>query len=330
MSGIPCRSGRPAALLVIAAIMAACAACGAAAADRPPFSAERAGFTVSVGDERIPYRVFGVYVMPGTPTVFEVLDAGDGDGYTLEAESGRVETVSGRKWRWTPGGRPGLVRVRITGSPSGRQMRLNAFVMAPLSRVKNGTLNGYRIGEYPSIPLRRLPIYRAPAGLVEVTPANAETLIAPHFRLKQFLCKQAGGYPKYVALRVRLLLKLELVLEAVNEAGYPARTFAILSGYRTPAYNRDIGNVEYSRHLWGDAADIYIDEQPADGDMDDLNGDGTVDYRDAAVVYDIIDGMFGKPWYEPFTGGLGRYKKNRSHGPFVHTDTRGFRARWGP
>lgn len=310
--------------------LAVVAVCAAAAAAEPPSAipGARAGFTVDFAGELIPYHVFGVYVMPGRTVGVEVVD-GDDTAFTVEAESGTVETKSHRKWRWTPGEKPGLVRLTVTGSPSGRTMTLNAFVMVPLSRVKNGMLNGYRIGNYPAVPLRQLPIYRAPAGLVEVTPQNEQTLIAPHFRLKQFLCKQDGGYPKYVALRARLLLKLELILAAVNEAGYPASTFAILSGYRTPAYNRDIGNVKYSRHLWGDAADIYIDERPADGAMDDLNGDGVLDYRDAAVLYEIIDGMFGKPWYEPFTGGLGRYRKTRNHGPFVHTDTRGFRARWG-
>ena len=304
--------------------------CAAAAAADPPsaFPGALAGFTVDFAGERIPYRVFGVYVMPGKSVSVEVVD-GDDAGYAFEAESGTVAAKTGRKWRWTPGRGPGLARLTVNGLPSGRSMTLNAFVMVPLSQVKKGMLNGYRIGDYPAVPLRQLPIYRAPVGLVEVTPENEETQIAPHFRLKQFLCKQDGGYPKYVALRARLLLKLELILAAVNEAGIQASTFAILSGYRTPAYNRDIGNVKYSRHLWGDAADIYVDERPADGNMDDLNSDGVIDYRDAAVLYEIIDGMFGRPWYEPFTGGLGRYRKTRNHGPFVHTDTRGFRARWG-
>ncbi len=315
--------------LLLAAALAMPWAVSRAAEPPPAFPAERAGFTLGFGEERIPYRVFGVYVMPGKEVTLEVHDSGGDASFALTAESGRVEAKSKRKWRWKPGDEPGLTRLTITGSPSGRTMTLNAFVMVPLARVKGGMLNGYRIGEYPSIPLRQLPIYRAPAGLVEVTPGNEETLIAPHFRLKQFLCKQNGGYPKYVALRVRLLLKLELVLDAVNRGGYPARTFAVLSGYRTPAYNHEIGNVKYSRHQWGDAADIFIDERPSDGNMDDLNGDGTIDYHDAAVIYDIIDGMFGQSWYEPFTGGLGRYKKTRNHGPFVHTDTRGFRARWG-
>ena len=98
-------------------------------------------------------------------------------------------------------------------------------------------LNGYRIGRYPEKPLRGLADYVPPAGFVEVTRENENVLVSPHFRLKQFLCKQPAGSRKYVVLNERLLLALEYILERVNEAGYRATTFHIMSGYRTPAYN---------------------------------------------------------------------------------------------
>jgi hypothetical protein len=60
--------------------------------------------------------------------------------------------------------------------------------------------------------------------------------------------KQPGGYPKYLVLRERLLLKLEMLLEEAARAGLPVTTFQIMSGYRTPYYNRSIGNeTRYSR-----------------------------------------------------------------------------------
>jgi uncharacterized protein YcbK (DUF882 family) len=102
-----------------------------------------------------------------------------------------------------------------------------------------------------------------------------------------------------------------------------------MSGYRTPYYNELIGNVKRSRHLLGGAADIFIDESPKDGMMDDLNKDGKIDWRDAHILYEIIDDMYGKKFYEPFVGGLARYEKTACHGPFVHVDVRGNRARWG-
>ena len=52
-----------------------------------------------------------------------------------------------------------------------------------------------------------------------------------------------------------------------------------MSGYRPPF--SAIGNVQYSRHVWGGAADFYIDQSPKDGVMDDLNKDGVVNREDA-------------------------------------------------
>jgi len=101
-----------------------------------------------------------------------------------------------------------------------------------------------------------------------------------------------------------------------------------MSGYRTPYYNQLIGNVRYSRHLWGDAADIFIDEDPRDDTMDDLNGDCKIDYRDAKILFDIAEELFSDPQLSHFQGGLGWYKTSSAHGPFVHVDVRGWRARW--
>jgi hypothetical protein len=33
--------------------------------------------------------------------------------------------------------------------------------------------------------------------------------------------------------------------------------------------------------------------------------------------------------YPELIGGLGMYKATRQHGPFIHVDVRGNRARWG-
>jgi hypothetical protein len=116
----------------------------------------------------------------------------------------------------------------------------------------------------------------------------------------------------------------------VNARGYQARTFSIMSGYRTPYYNRAIGNrTTYSRHLWGDAADIYIDEEPHDGKMDDLNQDGVLDAHDADVIYQLIETTSEPSIQKIMLGGLARYRETSSHGPFIHVDARGSYARWG-
>jgi hypothetical protein len=204
---------------------------------------------------------------------------------------------------------------------------INIFVMVPRSDVKKGLLGTYRIGTYPP-PLKGLDSYKAPNGFIKVTKELAEVKISPHFKLGQFVSKQSSGYPKYVVLRPNLLEKLEFLLEKVNLAGIQTESFVIMSGYRTPYYNKSIGNVANSRHVYGGAADIFIDSNPVNNYMDDLNNDGQINLEDSKYLYAIADKFVKKTGRTYLTGGVGVYKSNSSHGPFIHVDVRGTRARW--
>jgi hypothetical protein len=207
------------------------------------------------------------------------------------------------------------------------EIHLNVLVITPISEKKGEYLNGYRIGNYPLSSTQGNPIYNRPKGFFEVTEENQNMLLTPHFTLRQFLCKQTSDYPKYLILRERLLLKLEYLLEKVNSNGYNIETFGFISGFRTPYYNKVIRNVSKSRHIYGGAADIYMD-QDHDGYMDDLNYDGITDEKDVRIFYNLVEGEFGKSSYDRFKGGLGFYKKNNVHNGFIHVDVRGWRARW--
>lgn len=267
-----------------------------------------------------------VGVLPGERLELQMSGGGLPDGFRVRTTRGPVDRTGPGEWRWTAPRRPGLYPLTILAPNGTDSITLNAFVMVPASEVRDEHLNGYRIGRYPARPLR--DIYRPPAGYIEVTPDNQGTLVSPHFRMSQFLCKQPGGYPKYVVLDPALLVKLELILAAANAEGYRARTFFIMSGYRTPFYNRSIGNSPWSRHQWGAAADIYIDEMPADGVIDDLNDDGNIDIRDADLLGDIVERLSVTDEYRGLLGGMGRYRRTSTHGPFLHVDLRGRRARW--
>jgi uncharacterized protein YcbK (DUF882 family) len=153
--------------------------------------------------------------------------------------------------------------------------------------------------------------------------------VSPHFTLKQFLCKEdtTRQYPKYVVLNERLPLKLEAVLERVNELGFSVDTLNVMSAYRTPYYNHAIGDVPYSMHQWGGAADVYIDPLKKD-QMEDLNRDGKVDLQDAKFLYDEIDQMLADKPFRQLQGGMGYYPATSAHPPFVHVDVRGTAARW--
>jgi hypothetical protein len=296
----------------------------------PGYSPGRARFTVQLNDEQMLHRLNSAFVLPGDEIFIEIADRHKNLDYTFRTTLGKERQLGVNRWYWHAPSRPGVYPVKIQQTRSGETVTLNVFVMIPLNQVEDGTLNGYRIGHYPSVALRQQPIYTPPRGFIEVTPDIENMLVSPHFRLRQFLCKQEGGYPKYLILDVRLLVALELLLEKANARGYRARTFTVMSGYRTPYYNRAIGNsTTYSRHLWGDAADIFIDENPPDGQMDDLNQDGEIDSHDAEVLYDLIESEYESRFQRLLVGGLARYRETSSHGPFVHVDVRGVAVRWG-
>jgi hypothetical protein len=175
--------------------------------------------------------------------------------------------------------------------------------------------------------MKNNPIYKPPPGFIEVTKKNEDERLSPHFRLKQFLVKQqVSEWPKYVIVQTRLLLKLEEVLARVRRSGYDVDTLHVMSAYRTPWYNRAIGNeTTYSQHLWGSAADVFVDDN-GDGTMDDLNGDKRVDREDATVLMGMVVDVERSS--RELVGGLGAYPGTRAHGPFVHLDVRGTPARW--
>ena len=241
------------------------------------------------------------------------------------ADAGSLRTINRKKWRYHAPATSGDYVVQIS-SPA-QSVRLNVFVLVPFAEIKDEYLHGYRIGEYPEKPHRGQKIYEAPRGFIKVTKSNQDIFLTPHFQLKQFLCKQEGGFPKFIVLHERLLLALEFILRVVQAEGYDINTFGFISGYRTPFYNATIENTPNSRHVYGDAADIFIDANH-DGKMDDLNRDGSINERDVRIFFDLIDELSEKEEFKPFIGGLGLYKRTSAHEGFVHVDTRGVKVEW--
>ena len=204
--------------------------------------------------------------------------------------------------------------------------------MLPFAEKVGGRIGAYRIGFWPSERGRALRSakYDAPAGFIQVTPDNAETAVSEHFRLRDFLTHdQARVWPKYLVLDEALVDKLELVISDLRAHGYQADRLHVMSGFRTPQYNRGGGDprgrAEQSRHQYGDAADVWVEN--GDGTMADLNRDGRVDARDAAVLAESAERVEAR--HPELVGGVGVYRATGAHGPFVHIDTRGRRARWG-
>jgi hypothetical protein len=294
------------------------------------FDRRTAGFEITFHGERSAYKDTTVVAMPGAAMVFDA--SGPAGEYTLKTEHGSAIQQKARQWRWVAPARPGTYTLTFKGpglTEAHDEIVVHAFVMVPATQVKNGMLNGYRIGAYPATPLKGNPLYLPPPGFIEVTRENQDTKVSPHFRLKQFLCKQdaPSAFPKYVVLKERLPLKLEAVLALVNDLGVRVDTLNVMSAYRTPFYNHAIGDVKYSMHQWGSAADVYVDPQN-NSRMVDLNKDRRVDIGDAKFLYDAIERMLGDKAHRHLQGGMGYYPATSAHPPFVHVDVRGTAARW--
>lgn len=294
------------------------------------FSDERAGFSVHVRDDIIPYRVMGLFVMPGERVPLQPSSSSSTTTFTVDAEDGAVQTAGRNTWHWTAPHTPGVYALTVTDTTSGERVRLNAFVLTPFDQ-DDPQIDGYRIGRYEQEPLHDNPVYNPPEGFVQLTEANRDVRVAPHFTLGQFACKQTDTYPQYLLLHERLLLKLELILQEANARGHDVNTLHVMSGFRTPHYNRAIGNsTSYSLHLYGNAADIFIDAD-GDGHMDDLNDDGVVDEADAQVLASMAEAAHEhaeRDVHELLAGGLALYGPAPHRGPFVHVDARGHDARW--
>ena len=298
------------------------------------FDTKSAPFSISFNGETSAYEEMSTFVMPNARLAVAVVGAPARGTYTLKTEEGASVAQGGRAWRWIAPAVPGRYDLKISPSSGAdknkNDITLHVFVMTPSADVRNGYLNGYRIGSYPARPLNGNPIYLPPKGFVEVTKKNEDTKISPHFTLKQFLCKEdlTDTYPKYVLVKERLLLKLETILEYVNDdLGIEADTLHVMSAFRTPYYNKAIGDVLYSQHQWGSAADIFIDPHDKNR-MEDLDGNRVVDIRDSKFFYDRIEDLLALKTFQRFQGGMGYYPATTAHPPFVHVDVRGTKARW--
>ena len=244
----------------------------------------------------------------------------------------QLRTLIGESWMSMGVQAPpeqGIWKLRLSATGWTQELgELSVITRVPFSEKRGGFLNGYRIGRYATENEGRDDRYAPPPGFIEVTPANQDLAVSTHFRLRNFLTKdQFGVWPKYLALDLRLIDKLELVMQELNAMGVRAEHMAVMSGFRTPAYNGPGGDgrARLSRHTYGDASDVWIDNDH-DGYMDDLNGDGRRDTEDAQVMLRAVERVERK--HPELTGGAGVYRDNGAHGPFIHIDARGYRSRW--
>jgi hypothetical protein len=246
----------------------------------------------------------------------------------LSATSGklRLEYLARLFGKQSVGDGPGIYALEDTSA----NRRLSLIRMLPFSEKRGARIGRYNLGFWPAEGgPARTDSYRNPDGFIEVTEENQNTYVSEHFRLRDFLTKdQRNVWPKYLVLREELIDKLELVIAELERTGHPVTHMTVMSGFRTPQYNGPGGDgrSSVSRHMYGDAADVFVDND-GDGNMDDLNGDRRVDHRDAQVIHEAAERVERR--HPDLVGGFGVYKATSGHGPFAHVDVRGRRARWG-
>jgi uncharacterized protein YcbK (DUF882 family) len=250
-------------------------------------------------------------------------------GTSLKYSNGRDITAAPKH--------PGIWNVLLAVGNAVRPVsNFNVITMLPFSAKQNGKVGMYYVGNWPTERGGAEPskapqgAYAPPPGFIEVTRENAGTHVSEHFTLGDFVTHdQPNVWPKYLVLQTKLVDKLELVLTDLEAHGVDTRGVRVMSGFRTPQYNAGGGNTagraNLSRHMYGDASDIYIDNDH-DGQMDDLNHDGRVDINDARVILAAVDRV--EAAHPELVGGAGVYTAAPGHGPFIHIDTRGYRARW--
>jgi uncharacterized protein YcbK (DUF882 family) len=315
------------------------AVAGAAVALRRPASVAHAagavgdGVSLALAAPRAAFLEIGVRSSAELDALFPEVDSLRGRSGKLRAllvprsdrRVGVLQRLFGDSLLRTPG-------VHDVRDSSGTQ-RFALITMRDFADKLGGRIGDYHIGFWPAERGRALAslAYQNPEGFIEVTPDNMDTQVSEHFRLRDFLTHdQQDIWPKYLVLREPLVDKLELVIAQLEARGTRVKHMSVMSGFRTPQYNASGGETggraSTSRHMYGDAADVFVDND-GDGRMDDLNRDGRINYRDARVILDAVERVERE--HADLVGGVGLYRATRSHGPFAHVDVRGRRARWG-
>ena len=121
--------------------------------------------------------------------------------------------------------------------------------------------------------------------------------LTENFKLSEFRCRDGSDVPEEHMENVQALAENLQVLR-----DYIGRPIRVISGYRSPEYNKKIGGARKSQHMVAKAADIQVDGM------------------EPWMVHKIIEHLIHEGHMKK--GGLGIYTT------FVHYDVRGRNARW--
>ncbi len=121
--------------------------------------------------------------------------------------------------------------------------------------------------------------------------------LSKNFKKSEFKCRDGTNVPDELMCNLKDLVEnLQVIRDAIDAPVH------VISGYRTPKYNRRIGGARKSQHMKAKAADIIVKNmKPSEVHK---------------IVLELIkEGKIKK-------GGVGLYRH------FVHYDVRGYNTRW--
>jgi uncharacterized protein YcbK (DUF882 family) len=214
-----------------------------------------------------------------------------------------------------------------------KKIKLACLAGTPSSKLENGFINGFEIGEYPDLSgINNPDLYKPPAYFYYLEKKVLGRFISDNVRLGDLGYDGRAPLPQYIALDYELVKKLELLKSELISLGLPSRFHFVGGGFISPKSNlkrtrKSSAAADLSRHMWGEAVDFYIDEDPQDEIMDDMNQDGVIDVRDAFFIRDILTELEEGGLCTP--GGVGVYSPPRNSQVQLHVDVRGFSTRWG-
>ncbi|MBM76694.1 MAG: hypothetical protein CMK59_14905, partial [Proteobacteria bacterium] len=101
--------------------------------------------------------------------------------------------------------------------------------------------------EYPE-PYQGNPQYQKPVRFLDLSTLDSSTPIAGNFVAGEFMQEYKGRFGLFSP---EIVARLQLVRD---DMGAPLN---VSSAYRNITYNAGVGGVEHSRHMYGDAVDLY-------------------------------------------------------------------------
>ena len=121
--------------------------------------------------------------------------------------------------------------------------------------------------------------------------------LTENFSLHEFKCRDGSVVPEELMDNVKELAENLQVLR-----DFIGKPITVISGYRSPSYNKKIDGARRSQHLLAKAGDLIVKDMSPDEVKE-------------AIVHLIKEGKMKK-------GGVGLYTY------FTHYDVRGFNRRW--